>query len=154
MKSGEWRVESGEWRQSRPPWLVTRLVTLTSPASQVFERGTTMDPVDIARQAYSYALENGFDTMIVDTAGRQVCAYKVHMYLHVNMCMYIYIYLYISIYIYIYIYIYMYMYVCVYIYTYAYIYIFISMYISISLPWLSYPRSALPLALLPREVEG
>jgi len=31
-----------------------------------------MDPVDIARQAYTYALENGYDTMIVDTAGRQV----------------------------------------------------------------------------------
>ena len=35
----------------------------------------SLDPVGIARQAYSYALEHGYDTMIVETAGRQICQY-------------------------------------------------------------------------------
>jgi signal recognition particle GTPase len=29
--------------------------------------------VDIAREAITYASQNGFDTVIVDTAGRQAC---------------------------------------------------------------------------------
>jgi signal recognition particle subunit SRP54 len=54
------------------PAAVEQLKTLAKTTNTtVFEKGTDMDPVDIARQAYTYAKENGFDTMIVDTAGRQ-----------------------------------------------------------------------------------
>ena len=34
--------------------------------------GTDKSPVDIARDAYNFAVQNDFDTIIVDTAGRQV----------------------------------------------------------------------------------
>jgi signal recognition particle subunit SRP54 len=37
--------------------------------TEVFERGQT-DPVRIAYEAVEYALKNGFDTVIIDTAGR------------------------------------------------------------------------------------
>jgi len=37
--------------------------------SEVFERGQ-IDPVKIAHEAVEYALKNGFDTVIIDTAGR------------------------------------------------------------------------------------
>lgn len=37
--------------------------------TEVFERGQT-DPVKIAAEAVDYALKNGFDTVIIDTAGR------------------------------------------------------------------------------------
>ena len=36
----------------------------------VFEKGTSMNPVDIAKEAMSYARENGHDLVIIDTAGR------------------------------------------------------------------------------------
>mmetsp|Transcript_12402 Transcript_12402/g.29528 ORF Transcript_12402/g.29528 Transcript_12402/m.29528 type:complete len:574 (+) Transcript_12402:81-1802(+) len=39
---------------------------------EVFSMGTEADPVDIAKQAVEKAKEEGFDTVIVDTAGRQV----------------------------------------------------------------------------------
>ena len=39
---------------------------------EVFSMGTDADPVDIAAQALAKAKEEGFDTVIVDTAGRQV----------------------------------------------------------------------------------
>ena len=39
--------------------------------TEVFEAGTDKNPVDIARDAYNYAVQNDFDTIIVDTAGRQ-----------------------------------------------------------------------------------
>lgn len=36
----------------------------------VFEKGTSMNPVDIAKEAMAYARENGHDLVIIDTAGR------------------------------------------------------------------------------------
>ena len=36
----------------------------------VFEKGTAMNPVDIANEAMAYARENGHDLVIIDTAGR------------------------------------------------------------------------------------
>ncbi|KAL3943654.1 MAG: hypothetical protein SGBAC_002274 [Bacillariaceae sp.] len=39
---------------------------------EVFSMGTEADPVDIAAQAVQKAKDEGFDTVIVDTAGRQV----------------------------------------------------------------------------------
>ena len=36
----------------------------------VFEKGTSMNPVDIANEAIAYARENGHDLVIIDTAGR------------------------------------------------------------------------------------
>ena len=39
---------------------------------EVFSMGTEADPVDIAAKALAKAKEEGFDTVIVDTAGRQV----------------------------------------------------------------------------------
>ena len=36
----------------------------------VFEKGTSMNPVDIANEAMAYARENGHDLVIIDTAGR------------------------------------------------------------------------------------
>lgn len=38
----------------------------------VFSMGTDADPVDIARQAVQKAKDEGYDTVLVDTAGRQV----------------------------------------------------------------------------------
>ena len=38
----------------------------------VFSMGTEADPVDIARQAVQKAKDEGYDTVLVDTAGRQV----------------------------------------------------------------------------------
>lgn len=38
----------------------------------VFSLGTDVDPVDIARQAVEKARKEGYDTVLVDTAGRQV----------------------------------------------------------------------------------
>jgi len=37
---------------------------------EVFDSTTEQDPVDIAKQALEYASSTGFDTMILDTAGR------------------------------------------------------------------------------------
>ncbi len=39
---------------------------------EVFTLGTDADPVDIAKQAVQKAEAEGFDTVIIDTAGRQV----------------------------------------------------------------------------------
>ena len=36
----------------------------------VFEKGTSMNPVDIANEAMAYARENGHDLVLIDTAGR------------------------------------------------------------------------------------
>ena len=36
----------------------------------VYEKGTSMNPVDIAKEAMTYARENGHDLVIIDTAGR------------------------------------------------------------------------------------
>lgn len=36
----------------------------------VYEKGTSMNPVDIAKEAMAYARENGHDLVIIDTAGR------------------------------------------------------------------------------------
>jgi len=38
----------------------------------VFTLGVEADPVDIARKAVEKAVEGGYDTVLVDTAGRQV----------------------------------------------------------------------------------
>ena len=38
----------------------------------VFSRGTEADPVDIAAEALQKAKDEGYDTVLVDTAGRQV----------------------------------------------------------------------------------
>jgi signal recognition particle subunit SRP54 len=38
----------------------------------VFSLGTDADPVDIAKQAVQKAKDEGYDTVLVDTAGRQV----------------------------------------------------------------------------------
>jgi len=40
--------------------------------TEVYSAGTDKSPVDIARDAYNFAVQNDFDTIIVDTAGRQV----------------------------------------------------------------------------------
>jgi signal recognition particle subunit SRP54 len=40
--------------------------------ASVFQKGTEANPRAIAREGLAYAKENGFDTVIVDTAGRQV----------------------------------------------------------------------------------
>ena len=39
---------------------------------KVFGMGTDADPVDIAAKAVEYAKAEGYDTVLVDTAGRQV----------------------------------------------------------------------------------
>ncbi|KAL7472211.1 hypothetical protein ACHAXS_012529 [Conticribra weissflogii] len=39
---------------------------------EVFSMGTDADPADIAKEAVKKAQEEGFDTVVVDTAGRQV----------------------------------------------------------------------------------
>lgn len=38
----------------------------------VFSKGTDADPVDIAAEALQKAKDEGYDTVLVDTAGRQV----------------------------------------------------------------------------------
>jgi signal recognition particle subunit SRP54 len=39
---------------------------------EVFSQGTEADPVDIVREGIQKSIDEGFDTVIVDTAGRQV----------------------------------------------------------------------------------
>ena len=39
---------------------------------EVFTLGQDVSPVEIAKQGISYANENDFDVVIIDTAGRQV----------------------------------------------------------------------------------
>ena len=39
---------------------------------EVFSMGTDADPADIAKEAVKKAREEGYDTVLVDTAGRQV----------------------------------------------------------------------------------
>ncbi|MCR5279313.1 MAG: signal recognition particle receptor subunit alpha, partial [Lachnospiraceae bacterium] len=38
--------------------------------TEVFELGTDVKPAEIARQGYEYAVKNGFNVVIIDTAGR------------------------------------------------------------------------------------
>lgn len=55
------------------PAAIEQLETLARQTNtSVFSKGTDASPVDIAREAITYASQNGFDTVIVDTAGRQV----------------------------------------------------------------------------------
>eukprot|EP00586_Coscinodiscus_wailesii_P002748 CAMPEP_0172490576 /NCGR_PEP_ID=MMETSP1066-20121228/21052_1 /TAXON_ID=671091 /ORGANISM="Coscinodiscus wailesii, Strain CCMP2513" /LENGTH=534 /DNA_ID=CAMNT_0013259109 /DNA_START=415 /DNA_END=2019 /DNA_ORIENTATION=- len=55
------------------PAAITQLEVLgKSVGVEVFSLGSEVDPVDIARGAVEKAVEEGFDTVIVDTAGRQV----------------------------------------------------------------------------------
>ncbi len=53
------------------PAAVDQLKTLGKQLNiPVFEKGTSMNPVDIANEAMAYARENGHDLVIIDTAGR------------------------------------------------------------------------------------
>lgn len=53
------------------PAAVDQLKTLGKQLNiPVFEKGTSMNPVDIANEAMVYARENGHDLVIIDTAGR------------------------------------------------------------------------------------
>ena len=55
------------------PAAIEQLQTLAKQTgTEVYSAGTDKNPVDIARDAYNYAVQNDFDTIIVDTAGRQV----------------------------------------------------------------------------------
>ena len=55
------------------PAAIEQLQTLAKQTgTEVYSAGTDMSPVDIARDAYNFAVQNDFDTIIVDTAGRQV----------------------------------------------------------------------------------
>jgi len=55
------------------PAAIEQLQTLAKQTgTEVYAAGTDKNPVDIARDAYNYAVQNDFDTIIVDTAGRQV----------------------------------------------------------------------------------
>lgn len=55
------------------PAAIEQLQTLAGQVGcEVFQKGTEENPRTIAREALEYAKENGFDTVIVDTAGRQV----------------------------------------------------------------------------------
>ncbi|KAG7345068.1 signal recognition particle subunit [Nitzschia inconspicua] len=55
------------------PAAITQLEILgKSVGVEVFSMGTDTDPVDIAQAALEKAKAEGFDTLIVDTAGRQV----------------------------------------------------------------------------------
>lgn len=55
------------------PAAITQLEILGSNIDvEVFSMGSDADPVDIARKAVEKAKQEGFDTVIVDTAGRQV----------------------------------------------------------------------------------
>lgn len=53
------------------PAAIEQLKTLGKQLDiEVFESSTDQDPVDIAKNAYEYARKSGFDTLILDTAGR------------------------------------------------------------------------------------
>ena len=53
------------------PAAVDQLKTIGNQLNiPVFEKGTSMNPVDIANEAMAYARENGHDLVIIDTAGR------------------------------------------------------------------------------------
>mmetsp|Transcript_18172 Transcript_18172/g.37870 ORF Transcript_18172/g.37870 Transcript_18172/m.37870 type:complete len:543 (-) Transcript_18172:31-1659(-) len=55
------------------PAAIDQLKTLGASINvEVFERGTENSPVSIAADAIRHATEKGYDTVIVDTAGRQV----------------------------------------------------------------------------------
>mmetsp|Transcript_23042 Transcript_23042/g.54398 ORF Transcript_23042/g.54398 Transcript_23042/m.54398 type:complete len:579 (+) Transcript_23042:134-1870(+) len=55
------------------PAAITQLEILGKSVDvEVFSMGTEADPVDIAQQALAKAKAEGFDTLIVDTAGRQI----------------------------------------------------------------------------------
>lgn len=55
------------------PAAITQLEILGKSIDvEVFSMGSDADPVDIAKQAVEKAKREGFDTVIVDTAGRQV----------------------------------------------------------------------------------
>jgi signal recognition particle subunit SRP54 len=55
------------------PAAITQLEILGKSIDvEVFSMGSDADPVDIAKQAVDKAKREGFDTVIVDTAGRQV----------------------------------------------------------------------------------
>lgn len=55
------------------PAAITQLEVLGETVGvDVFSLGTEVDPVDIARQAVEKARVEGYDTVLVDTAGRQV----------------------------------------------------------------------------------
>lgn len=55
------------------PAAITQLEVLGKTVGvDVFSLGTEVDPVDIARQAVEKAKAEGYDTVLVDTAGRQV----------------------------------------------------------------------------------
>ena len=53
------------------PTAVDQLKTIGKQLNiPVYEKGTSMNPVDIANEAMAYARENGHDLVIIDTAGR------------------------------------------------------------------------------------
>lgn len=55
------------------PAAVDQLRTLGKTIDvEVFDMGTDADPVDVSKQALEKAKQEGFDTVLVDTAGRQV----------------------------------------------------------------------------------
>lgn len=55
------------------PAAIDQLKTLGSSIKvEVFEQGVEKSPVEIVSAGLRYASDNGFDTLIVDTAGRQV----------------------------------------------------------------------------------
>lgn len=51
---------------------VCRLLFFFSPQVEVFSMGQDTDPVDITKAGLEHAKEKGYDTVIIDTAGRQV----------------------------------------------------------------------------------
>lgn len=53
----------------RPAAIQQLKVVGTKSGTEVFEMGQ-IDPVKIAKEGVAYALKNGFDTVIIDTAGR------------------------------------------------------------------------------------
>ena len=53
----------------RPAAIQQLKVVSTKSGTEVFEMGQ-IDPVKIAKEGVAYALKNGFDTVIIDTAGR------------------------------------------------------------------------------------
>jgi len=53
------------------PAAVDQLKTLGSQLDiPVFEKGTSVSPIEIAKEAMAYATQNGHDLVIIDTAGR------------------------------------------------------------------------------------
>lgn len=56
----------------RPAAIKQLEILAESIGVEVFSLGTDADPVDIAKQAVQKAKDEGFDTVVVDTAGRQV----------------------------------------------------------------------------------